>query len=196
MPCAVRCESRLVSGASRCFIVNGGFTLLYDYDKYGEPDDIEILIRRWAANSTDTIISSGYFNQGIVHPEIVDVRFLHSIDVHDEIYSNRSVTNDIRSSSTIRGPLSVDEGNATVSYWAWTAIASGLVFFVVTMAIFFRRTRKSDAFDRANIMHQPFHSFDDERESLDLREASVTSPNRPRAGWRSNDSSSSSGGNE
>jgi len=125
----VRCHTPLEPGADRCFVVNGGLTLVGDSDTIRlEVEPTMRLIRK----------SMNHGKLNYVHPDIVDIHFIGS---GHTISSTGNGNDDGVTPANNSSPES-----QPVQVWPWILLGGGLFVFI---SIFFvarrRKQRRNEA---------------------------------------------------
>jgi hypothetical protein len=136
----VTCRTELVGAAARCFIVEGGFTILGDGDiSWAGP--LALLL-------TEEAMNGGKLNN--INPDVVDVRFLEALN--STITFNNDTLVIPPTNTTVNPTGGGDNGNQTgnpivsigsndndVPGWSWALVSIGIVAFFVAIAYLVRR---------------------------------------------------------
>jgi hypothetical protein len=136
----VTCRTELVGSAARCFIVEGGFTILGDGDiSWAGPLALVL---------TQEAMDGGRLNN--VNPDVVDVRFLEAfnstITFNNDtlvISTNNTVNStdggDGNGNQTGSGIVTIGSKDNDVPGWSWALVSIGIVAFFVAVAYLVRR---------------------------------------------------------
>jgi hypothetical protein len=120
--------------AARCFIVQGGFTLLGNGDiSWAGP---------LALMLTKEAMDEGKLNN--VNPDVVDVRFLEALNTTIEFNNETSVTIPTMSPAGASGGGDPDGlvesiGSDDVPGWSWALVSIGIIAFFVALCILARK---------------------------------------------------------
>jgi hypothetical protein len=124
-----------VGFAARCFIVEGGFTVLGDGDiSWAGP--LALILTKEA-------MDGGKLNN--VNPDVVDVRFLEALNTTIS-YNNETLNDDaingnddaINGNGTI-DPVVQSIGSNDVPGWSWALVSVGIIAFLVALCILARK---------------------------------------------------------
>lgn len=138
---AVLCQTPLVEGADRCFIINGGLTLVGDDDvNWAVPIALDLV--EWT-------MYDGLLNN--VHPDVVDVQFLHATE---GVGDTGEVIELPPSPTPLYGsPSGARDGNPNQA-WPWVILGGGL-FILLAAVVLARRRLRSDREDFEEVSRRP-----------------------------------------
>ncbi len=136
----VQCRTSLVDGASRCYIVAGGFTLLGNGElEQATPEQIEM---------TRIVMNSGWLDD--VHPAVKSVRFLDVMD--NETFANEAggddnnnfqVGGDDNNNNNVPVGAIGSKSENGLKTWPWILIA-GCILILISAIFLTRRKRRTD----------------------------------------------------
>lgn len=131
----VRCQTGLVDLAARCFIVQGGFTLLGNGDiSWAGP--LALLL-------TKEIMDEGKLNN--VNPDAVDVRFLEALNTTITFNNGTVIVPSSTNTTNTTGGGDADGfvtnigSDDNVPGWSWALVSIGIIAFFVALCILARK---------------------------------------------------------
>lgn len=125
----VTCQTRLVAGAERCFVVNGGFTLVGNKNiSWAVPIGLDL---------TSLMMQNGLLND--VYSQIVDVRFLHAITNSSSRPGERIAGAGKNNNNTIDSIQT--QPQVADAAWPWVLLGCGF-FAALTMSIMIAKRLK------------------------------------------------------
>lgn len=169
---SVRCRTPLVPDAQRCFIVQGGFTLLLR-DEAEQYINTTRSALQWgvvpALNATKEILDDGRLNQ--VHPDVKDVSFV-SLIIEDNPAENNNTRpeNGNEDQHGDAGGLNDDQirsepSEEDLQAWPWVLLSVGVVTILVLFGLVRRRRNRENSYQSRDLQPEE-DEIDDEDDDM------------------------------